>query len=254
MSEHSFYRGSVAAMPRVSAAHEQELRSRIAVGALRVFAEKGFHRATVQDVVHETGLSVGAIYTYFKSKDELFLAGCDLSTGQGIGELGDRLASGRTFSERIAIAVGYFLDGVDDVREIPGLARFLVQAWAEAEEEPPVREMLIRRREQLATVGQLLIREGVAGGYLPPWTDVDGLAHAVIGMFDGILLTRVEDGSGYRRAIAERRVQALLRILLAIPPDAPRPELPIAPARPTAVLIQGLPDALNANAGLEEHG
>ncbi len=145
-------------MPRVSAAHEEEVRRRIVAAALRVFAEKGFHRATMQDVVRESGLSVGAIYTYFKSKDELFLASCDLSAGQGIGELGERLTAGRTLAERIAISVGYFLDGVDDVGDAPGLARFLVQAWAEAEGEPAVREMLVRRREQLATVGQILIR------------------------------------------------------------------------------------------------
>ncbi len=214
-------------MPRVSAAHEEEVRRRIVAAALRVFAEKGFHRATMQDVVRESGLSVGAIYTYFKSKDELFLASCDLSAGQGIGELGERLTAGRTLAERIAISVGYFLDGVDDVGDAPGLARFLVQAWAEAEGEPAVREMLVRRREQLATVGQILIREGIAGAEIPAWVDVEGLAFAVSALLDGILLMRIEDGAAYRRATAERRVRALVELLLAAGADAPRPTLPL---------------------------
>ena len=55
-------------MPRVSAAREQEVRDRIVRAALAVFAEHGFHRATMQDVVRASGLSVGAIYTYFKRK------------------------------------------------------------------------------------------------------------------------------------------------------------------------------------------
>lgn len=219
-------------MPRVSAAHEEEVRGRIVDGALRVFADRGFHRATVQDIVRETGLSVGAIYTYFKGKDELFLATCDLSAGQGIGELGERLTGGGTLAERIAISVGYFLDGIDDVGDAPGLARFLVQAWAEAEEEPAVREMLVRRREQIATVGQILIREGIARGEVPPWTDVEGLAVAVSALFDGIVLTRVEDGAAYRRATAERRVRALLELVLAAGADTPRPTLPPVAARP----------------------
>ena len=214
-------------MPHVSAAHEEEVRRRIVAAALRVFAEKGFHRATMQDVVRESGLSVGAIYTYFKSKDELFLASCDLSAGQGIGELGERLTAGRTLAERIAISVGYFLDGVDDVGDAPGLARFLVQAWAEAEGEPAVREMLVRRREQLATVGQILIREGIAGAEIPAWVDVEGLAFAVSALLDGILLMRIEDGAAYRRATAERRVRALVELLLAAGADAPRPTLPL---------------------------
>jgi AcrR family transcriptional regulator len=237
MSDRTFVlRGKSAAMPRVSAAHELEVKGRIVHAALRVFAEKGIHRATIQDIVRDSGLSVGAIYSYFKSKDELFLAGCDLSTGQGIGELGTRLASGRTLTERIAISVGYFLDGVDDVGDAPGLARFLVQAWAGAEEEPAVREMLIRRREQLATVGQILIREGIASGDIPAWVDVDGLAFGISAMFDGILLMRIEDGASYRRATAERRIRAVIELIVAVPAGAARPAVPIVAAQRSAAL------------------
>ena len=60
-------------MPRVSAAHEQEVRDRIVAAALRVFSEHGYRGSTIQHVVRDSGLSVGAIYTYFRSKDELFL-------------------------------------------------------------------------------------------------------------------------------------------------------------------------------------
>lgn len=235
-------------MPRVSAAHEQEVRGRIVLGALRVFAEKGFHRATMQDIVRETGLSVGAIYTYFKSKDELYLAGCDLSVGQGIGELGDRLTAGRTLAERIAISIGYFLDGVDDVGDAPGLARFLVQAWASAEDEPAIREMLIRRREQLATVGQILIRDGVAGGDLPAWVDVEGLAFGVSALLDGILMMRIEDADGYRRSTAERRIRSVIELVLGVPAGAPRPTVPTVPARPSSVFRPPVPDAARNDA------
>ena len=82
-------------MPRVSAQHEQAVRDRIVRAAIEVFAEHGFHRATMQDIVRRSGLSVGAIYTYFKSKSELILAGCDLITDQELGELRERLATGR---------------------------------------------------------------------------------------------------------------------------------------------------------------
>src|SRR5439155_829870 len=77
LGEQSFSRSR---MPRVSQEHEQEVRDRIVRAALQVFAERGFHRATMQDIVRASGLSVGAIYTYFKSKSELILAGCDLIT------------------------------------------------------------------------------------------------------------------------------------------------------------------------------
>ena len=79
-------------MPRVSAAHEQQVRDRIVRAAIGVFSDKGYHRSTIQDVVRASGLSVGAIYTHFSGKDELFLASCSLSMDRGFGELGDRLA------------------------------------------------------------------------------------------------------------------------------------------------------------------
>src|SRR6478735_4060494 len=88
-SDHSLFPGGV--VPRVSAEHEQEVRERIVRAATRVFSERGFHRATMQDIVRASGLSVGAIYTYFKSKDELILAGCDLITDQEMTELARRL-------------------------------------------------------------------------------------------------------------------------------------------------------------------
>ena len=51
-------------MPRVSQEHEQAVRDRIVRAALQVFAERGFHRATMQDIVLASGLSVGAMDTY----------------------------------------------------------------------------------------------------------------------------------------------------------------------------------------------
>ena len=56
-------------MPRVSAAHEQEVRDRIVASAIRVFTERGYG-ATIQDVVRDSGLSVGAIYTTLARLEE----------------------------------------------------------------------------------------------------------------------------------------------------------------------------------------
>ena len=219
-------------MPRVSAAHEQQVRDRIIAAALMVFNEHGYHRATMQDVVRASGLSVGAIYTYFKGKDELFLATCDLSSGRGLGELADRLASGRSTAEKLAIAIGFFLDTMDPTEDgLPGSATYLVQAWAEAA-APAVREMLGRRREQLSTVGQLLLREGIARGELPGWMDAEATSLAYGALLDGLLLQRLEAGDAWSRVEAERRAFALLELALAATAEPARPNVPRPAARP----------------------
>jgi AcrR family transcriptional regulator len=49
-------------------------RAQILDAATTVFAEKGFHRATIKDIARQAGIADGTIYTYFASKTEVLLA------------------------------------------------------------------------------------------------------------------------------------------------------------------------------------
>ncbi|HEX9549609.1 MAG TPA: TetR/AcrR family transcriptional regulator [Candidatus Limnocylindrales bacterium] len=219
----------------MTAAHEQEIRDRIVAAALRVFGERGFHGATIADVVRESGLSVGAIYTYFKGKDDLFLATCDLASGRGLGELAARLANGATIAEKFAIAVGFYFDSAEGEAEVPGNAEFLVQAWAQADAEPAAREMLRRRREQLEMAGAFLLEEGIARGDLPRWVDAGAVARAYVALLDGMLLLRAEQGEAYRRADAERAAREVLTLVVASAASPDRPAVPEIPPSPYSI-------------------
>jgi AcrR family transcriptional regulator len=223
-------------MPRITAAHEQEIRERIVAAALRVFGERGFHGATIGDVVRESGLSVGAIYTYFKGKDDLFLATCDLASGRGLGELAARLPAGRTVAEKLAIAISFYFDTAEGTAlDGPGNADFLVQAWAQAD-EPATREMLRRRREQLAMAGEFLIQEGIARGELPSWVNAGAVARAYMALLDGMLLVRAEQGDAFRRDEAENEAREVLTLVLGAAASKTRPVVPEVPARPFSIL------------------
>ncbi len=58
-------------MAKVSRAHLEARRQSILAAAAKVFSEKGFAAATMADIAQEAGISPGAIYRYFASKDEL---------------------------------------------------------------------------------------------------------------------------------------------------------------------------------------
>jgi TetR/AcrR family transcriptional regulator, transcriptional repressor of aconitase len=58
-------------MPKVTNEHVEARRRQILSAALRCFAQQGFHRTTMQDIFREADLSPGAVYSYFKGKDEL---------------------------------------------------------------------------------------------------------------------------------------------------------------------------------------
>lgn len=231
-------------MPRVSPEHERAVRDRIIRAATAVFAEHGFHRATMQDIVHESGLSVGAIYTYFKSKSELILAGCDLIADLELGELRDRLAGTVEYRRRVAIALGFFFDQYEAERRETGQVGLLTHAWAETDADPAIREMLRRRRREVVTSCALLLQEGVIRGELPAWLDVDAVAHGVAALLDGTILEATEDGPAYRREDAERHAMSLLEPLFAAA-TSERPEAiePAPPKRYESIRMAGGPAA-----------
>ncbi|MGO4359469.1 TetR/AcrR family transcriptional regulator [Terrabacter sp. 2TAF16] len=56
--------------PRISA-RRQATRDRVLEAASEVFAERGFHGATVEDICERAGFTRGAFYSNFSSKDDL---------------------------------------------------------------------------------------------------------------------------------------------------------------------------------------
>jgi AcrR family transcriptional regulator len=61
-------------MPKIAPEAMEERRARIVAAALRVFARKGLSKVTLRDVFAEAGMSAGAVYNYFQSKDDIVLA------------------------------------------------------------------------------------------------------------------------------------------------------------------------------------
>jgi TetR/AcrR family transcriptional regulator, transcriptional repressor of aconitase len=60
-------------MPKISQARREERQEQILAGARHCFAEHGYEGATVVRLEEAIGLSRGAIFNYFPSKEDLFL-------------------------------------------------------------------------------------------------------------------------------------------------------------------------------------
>src|SRR5438874_8995375 len=61
---------------------DDPVRDQLLDGAARVFARKGYAGTKIQDIVREAGLSTGAVYGRFKSKDELLREAVIRSSGR----------------------------------------------------------------------------------------------------------------------------------------------------------------------------
>ena len=114
------------------AAHAAAVRERILEGAGRAFAASGF-RANIPAIAAEAGVSVGLIYRYFESKEELFLAVCSQQTDAKLDELARTLAGIPDPRARLEAAIGIFVTSLQEER----WGAIVVHAWAEADRNPP---------------------------------------------------------------------------------------------------------------------
>jgi AcrR family transcriptional regulator len=109
-------------MPKVGQAHLDARRQQIVDAARTRFASHGFARTSMADIVAESGLSTGAIYRYFTSKDELVVAVCQQASD----------ALPQSLSPE---AVRGFLEHVRALAR-DGHARLVAQVYAEAALNP----------------------------------------------------------------------------------------------------------------------
>jgi TetR/AcrR family transcriptional regulator, transcriptional repressor of aconitase len=203
-------------MPRISAEHEQAVRNRILDAAIRVFGELGYDRASIQDVVRESGLSVGAVYTYFKGKEELFLTSCACELERDTERLQLRLAELGALPDRLRAAVDWAVSSSIEGATSKGA---LVHAWVRAESSPEIRELLEERRNEMVRFAEGLLHEAVADGELPRWIDVDGVAAAFITLINGFVV--LGEAGAITPDEARREGYALLELLLAAPAQRP---------------------------------
>ncbi|GAB6902560.1 TetR/AcrR family transcriptional regulator [Kineosporia succinea] len=109
--------------PKVSQEHLDARRQQIVDAARDQFATRGFARTSMADIVAGSGLSNGAIYRYFTSKDDIVVAVC----AQGSQALPETLT---------AASVATFLEHVRTQARDTDHGRLVVQIYAEAAVSP----------------------------------------------------------------------------------------------------------------------
>jgi AcrR family transcriptional regulator len=66
---------------------QEKTREELVAAAAKVFARRGYHQATVEEIAAEAGFSTGAVYSNFDGKEELFLAIADRNVEDRVGEI-----------------------------------------------------------------------------------------------------------------------------------------------------------------------
>ena len=92
--------------------HPEQTRNFILETAFRLFIEKGYERTSIQDIIDQLGgLSKGAIYHHFKSKEDILTAVCERMTDESNQLLLDiRDRPGLTGQEKLKLIFRASLD------------------------------------------------------------------------------------------------------------------------------------------------
>jgi AcrR family transcriptional regulator len=167
-------------MPRVVPEYKEEAKTRILTAANQVFGEKGYRQATMDDVAKKLGVSKGALYLYFASKEELFEAICRTEP------LAFKKILYSSFSENknpLESAGEFFDEMLKHYGSNSGLS---FEIFSEASHNPSLRRVLKKTQDEYAATLMNYLEEGRKMGFIDRDLDLRFLTYALIGLWNGI--------------------------------------------------------------------
>ena len=178
-------------MPKVSDEHRLARRQQIVAAARTCVAEQGFHKTTMADVIRESGLSAGAVYGYFKSKDEIVAAIADDALSSV-----DRLFEGILAREEPLTPLAALEATVEHVAFVAGQAggdvtKVGIQAWAEALHNEVIMAIAGEKYRMLRGHFVEVARRAQADGTVDPDTDPEYIGQVLFGLIPGFILQRL---------------------------------------------------------------
>ena len=109
---------------------KEETRQELLAAAIRLFADRGFHNTSLQQIADAAGYTTGAIYWHFRNKDELFLAAFEAFAVTRVGELEEAMTDGESLPERVRRPADQWMARqAADPRFLVVALEFVAHAW-----------------------------------------------------------------------------------------------------------------------------
>ena len=173
-------------MPKVSQQHRNARRDQILSAARRCFLRDGFHATSMQDLFAEAGLSAGAVYRYFDSKDEVILAIAEDNMREVLAMITEVATAdpGRSLGEVMADALAQ-VQAKDEADGVGGMA---ILVWSEALRNPALAAQL-----QVLLTGMYedftrLAADHQRAGELPGGAPAEAIARLLVALMAGSIL------------------------------------------------------------------
>jgi AcrR family transcriptional regulator len=170
-------------VPKVLPEYLETRRREILDAAAACFARNGFHQSSMQDICSEADLSPGAVYRYFRSKEEIIEAMCERNMVEDAETIREALAfdsSVEAFNELTRI----FLLGVSDHES----CALCLQLLAEAPHNATILESVRRGRVAVREALTGFIRKGQARGEFNASLDAEAVAQVMCSLYMGLIV------------------------------------------------------------------
>ncbi len=164
-------------------ARSEETRTHILEAALRRFANHGYSAASVDEICAEAGISKGAFYHHFPSKQALFLE--LLNEWLDTIDAGFEAARKTTVPETL-LAFTDMLPGIFAAAD--GRLPMFLEFWLQASRDEAVWQATIAPYERYQHYFTALVEQGQAEGSFRAEVDAPCAAKAIVGLAVGLLL------------------------------------------------------------------
>ena len=166
-----------------------ERRPQIIEAAIQVFLRKGYRKASMPEIARQAGLSIGGVYWYFKSKDEIIAAILERTFDQDFSALTELLGAGAPTADRLRA----FVDGyADSFEQWQWLNPIGMEFYGEAAHDEKVRGVVLRYLERFRRALATLIEQGIQRGEFRAVDPID-TANVLLGMEEGLALLLAVD-------------------------------------------------------------
>jgi AcrR family transcriptional regulator len=159
-------------------------REQILDAAQNVFSRAGFERARMDDIVQESGLSKGALYWYFKSKDEIIQAILDRIF---MTEMSEALALAELDAPAGERLQDFYRIGVAEIRKLQPLFPLFYEFVPLVARRKKVREIVLQYYKRYIDVAQQIVEQGIESGEFKP-VDPESTATLLVGYLEGMTL------------------------------------------------------------------
>lgn len=196
-------------MPKISQDLAETRKNKILQHAFDVFAEKGYSLTTIDDIVRASGISKGGIYTYFSSKEEMFLA-----IAESRFKLRHSLIKGfsedMTNEEKLTRYIHWTLESLSEDRT-KKMARFIFEFWSILARNPHMVTKAKERYQLFYDDLAAIIKKGIEVGEFEEETNIDSMVYIILSTMDGIGFVNCIMGMEITHEVIENYTDMILR-------------------------------------------